>query len=333
MKKLISLLCAAVLLIGVMALGVVGASAADPAQTIVDVKSGDKVTYVLTLGDVPEKIVGCQFSLYYDNSALQLDSVADFTNTTDDWSATINPNLPGEIRGNWSILSGVNFSSQRNFITLNMTAKNDASAHISYYINYMYGNSAFDNPSNPAQITDYTFACDVSVNGQAVLTNAQPELNVDEPQDVGSFVNSVTGKGEDADVNIPDGNYGSAGNGNNSGGNGNNGGNNGNGGNSGGNNGNGGSSATTPDGKQPTGKSNDPGTKNGTIAPAATDAQGNTIEAPQYGDATASEAPAQGGGSAWLWIIIGLIVLIAGGGIAYFVVKSKKGGSDAELDD
>ena len=203
MKKILSVLCALALLFGIAAMGTVGASAeVDAAQTAVDVKAGDEVTYTLILGDVPTKIIGCDFSIYYDADLFTLESFADFSNSTDpeNWKATINTALKGEVKGNWSILSGVKFSSARNFATLNLKAKAAGTTHISYYIRFMYDDTVFDSPDRP-QITEYTFTCNLSVNGSTILEDAQPELNIDEPQRVGTFVNSVSGKGEDADVN------------------------------------------------------------------------------------------------------------------------------------
>ena len=313
MKKIISLLCAVILLVGVISVGVVSASAVEAAQTIVDIKSGDKVTYTLTLGDVPERIVGCDFSIYYDSSAFELDSVADFTNSTDDWSATINPDLDGEVIGNWSILKGVDFSKQRNFVTLNLTATDNTSAHLSYYVRYMYGNSAFESDGIP-QIDSYTFACDVSVNGKNVLENANPELNIDEPQSTGLFVNSVTGKSDDAGVNLADNNGISNSVDNNSGhqdsdiSN--------NGGNSGSN--------------SATGAANMPGDKKSTIAVVSTDAEGNTEITYVEETSAASGSAATSGSSPWIWIIIGVIVIAAGGGIAYFLMKNKKEKASSE---
>ena len=315
MKKIIAFVCVLAVMVGMLALGCIGSTAATAAQTIVDVKAGDEVTYVLSLGGVPTRIVGCDFSVYYDSSSLELLSVADYSNSTNkaDWNATINTNLDGEVRGNWSILSGVSFSNKRNFITLNLKAKSKGSAHLSYYIRYMYDETVFDSDDRP-QITEYTFTCDVTVNGAPVLENAEPELNVDESQSTGSFVNSVNGKGEDADVDVVSGRTGSSGsNGGTSSGSGNS---------SGNNSGSSSKAATTA----PTGKTNDPGTKNGTIAPLATDAQGHTV-APltDVEEATPSDAaPADNGPSGWLWVIIVIIALVACGGIAFFVVNGRK---------
>ena len=292
MKKLISLLCVLAMTVAIVAIGVVSASA-DVPSTVLDVKKGDTVKYSLALSDVPERIVGCDFSVYYDADAFKLDSVADFSDSTndEDWQATINPDLKGEVRGNWSILKGVDFSKKRNIVTLNLTAQKDTSAHISYFVRYMYDNTVFDSPERP-QIDQYQFACDVSVNGAAVIQNAQPELNVEEEQPNGLFDNSRTGSSKDADVALSgdsikanggasgdisgyegrdnvnvsvdnDSNGNSGNNGGNSGNSGNNGGNNsGNSGNNSGNNG---------------GNSGNSGSTDNKNAPKATDKQSGTV--------------------------------------------------------
>ena len=199
MKKLLSLLCVLAVTVGILAVGVVSASADVPA-TVLDVKSGDKVTYKLSLSGVPQKIVGCDFSVYYDSSVFKLDSVADFNDSTndEDWQATINPDLDGEVRGNWSILKGVNFSKKRNIVTLNLTATKDGKAHISYFVRYMYDETVFDSDDRP-QIDQYLFTCDVTKNGEAVVADAEPELNVEEEQPNGLFENSRNGKSDNKD--------------------------------------------------------------------------------------------------------------------------------------
>lgn len=303
MKKFISVLCILTVLIGMFAIGSVGASAVDAAQTIVDVKAGDEVTYVLKLSDVPERIVGCDSSIYYDDDILELVSAADFSDSTDpdEWETILNPDLKGEVKCVFSILNGVNFSKQRNFVTLNFKAKTAGSAHISYYFRFLYGNSAFESDDRP-QISEYTFTCDVTVNSAKILEDAQPELNTEKPQSVGTFVNSKNGKGEDADVNVVD--DGSSGN---------------NGATSGGNSGNTATTAPveTTIGGQPT------DAQTGTVAPS-TSVDGNTT-APEQADSTASsDAKSSGGSMLWLWIVIITIVVLAGAGIAVFTLKNKK---------
>ena len=315
MKKIISLFCAMLLIIGAVALCAVSASAAEAAQTIVDVKPGDEVSYSLSLANAPEKVVGCDFSVYYDSSAFELESVADFNNNTneEEWVATINPDRDGEVIGNWSILRGVDFSNKRNIVTLNLKAKTETSAHVNYYIRYLYGDSAFTGTGTP-QISEYTLTCDVKLNGSTVLKDAEPELNVDEPQSSGLFVNSVTGKSEDANVNIPegmglDGTIDKSSDGNNSSG----------GGNSASDAANAGSKATV---SASANQGNTPGTKNGSVE-AATDAQGNTVAATTADGATVDQAKSSSGSSPVLWAIIFIIVVAAAGGAGFYVIKKR----------
>ena len=360
MKKFLSLLCVLTVVVGMLAVGIVTASA-DVPTTVVDVKSGDKVTYKLSLSGVEDRIVGCDFSVYYDSSAFTLDSVADFNDSTndEDWQATINPDLDGEVRGNWSILKGVNFSKKRNIVTLNMTAKKDAKAHISYFVRYMYDNSVFDSDERP-QIDQYMFTCDITKNGEAVVADAQPELNVEEDQPNGLFANSRTGKSQDADKALTGdsikANGGAAdGNGSNNSGNNNSGNNSGNnaGNNSGNNSGNnannnnsnnagnnsGNNSATTKVSGKAAGVEDDTtaaGSKVNTPN-TATDANGNEIvETDADGkiiakaDSNSDEKKDKGGSSALMWFIIAAVVVIAGGCIAYIVVKNKKKSQNAD---
>ena len=190
MKKFLSLFCVLALL---AAFAVIPASAAEAAQTIVDVVPGDEVSYQLVLSDVDEKVVGCDFSVYYDDATLDVTSVADFTNSTneDDWRALINPDMDGEVIGNWSILRGVDFSDGGNIVTVNFKAKQSASTHISYYVRYLY-------PDSLEEFTKYTFTCNVTKNGSTVLENAKPELGVNTNSDPGQFVNSVDGDSANA---------------------------------------------------------------------------------------------------------------------------------------
>lgn len=336
MKKLLSVLCVLAITVGVMAVGAVTASAAVP-TTEIDVKAGDKVSYSLSLSDVPERIVGCDFSVYYDSSALTVDSVADFNDNTNDadWQATINPDLNGEVRGNWSILRGVDFSDKRNVVTVNMTAKKNASAHVSYFVRYMYDDSVFDSDARP-QIDQYVFTCDVSVNGKTVAENAQPELNVDEDQPNGLFTNSRTGKSADAnaalsgdsikenggavdDISVFDNN--DSGNNNNNNG--------GNSGNNAGGNAKAGDKAKSADKatEKADGKVNTPNegaTKAAKdAAEVQTDAQGKIVQNTDETVAPAAKKDGEGS-STLMWIIIAAVVLIAGGCIAFVAVKGKK---------
>ncbi len=171
--------------------------AADAAQTAVTVDKGDEVVYSLNL-TVPEKVVGCDFSIYYDSSQLKVKEVADFTGNfnAENHQALINSNLNNEVRGNWSILSGIRFDNN-SVCSVKFEAIKDTDAHVSYYVRYLY-------PESLEQFTEYTFTCDVDVNSKTVINDAAPELNVDEEQSDGLFVNSVTGDSDDKGVNTAD---------------------------------------------------------------------------------------------------------------------------------
>lgn len=204
LKKIISAVCVLTLIVGMLAVCAVSASAdVQKAETSVDVKKGDEVSYSLILGGVEKPVIGCDFSFYYDSSVFEVTSVADFTDKTDskDWEATVNPDLDGQVRGNWSILKGVDFSSDRNFLTVNLKALKDGSGHLTYFIRYMYDDTIFDSDNRP-QITDYHFLCNINVNGKPVVEKKAPELDTDKEQK-GLFVNTVTGDSKDADADIP----------------------------------------------------------------------------------------------------------------------------------
>lgn len=335
MKKCISLLCVLALVIGAVAFSAVSASADDfeKGSTAVDVKTGDEVTYALYLDKVEQPIIGGDFSVYYDPGVFELQSVADFNNNTkeSEWEAVINPNLTGQVKGVWSILKGVDFSSKRNFVTLNLKAIAGAdNTHITYRIRYLYDNDVFNSEDYP-QISDYEFTCSVTVNGDEVLKDAPPELNVDEPEENGKFANSLDGKGEHADANLP-GVVDKAKEkkaANNSGG------------------GSGADDAKVLDGSSSGGGANVSGGGSGgsadkkdngsdaAKAPLATTAEGYFITATDADGnitATSDEAPAvtttgdnQGkGGSPILWIIIVLVVIAGGGAAVYFFMKKPK---------
>ena len=307
MKKIIAILMS---LLIVVSLAAVSASALDAAQTAVKFNKGDEVIYTLKL-TVPKKVVGCDFSVYYDSSMLKVKEVADYTGNYDEeeHQAVINPNLKDEVIGNWSILSGVSFDN-RTLVSVKFEAINAGTSNISYYVRYMY-------PSSLEQFTDYTFKCDVKVNGSKVIDNEAPELNTTDKQSQGLFVNSVTGDGEDADVNMAGGTTMESGEGDVNGGdahentpN-----------NSGNNN-------TKKDDKKDNKKSE-------TVKPAETKADDKTVETTVTiisGDATADSVvatpsqTADNGGiftSVWFWVIIALVV--AGGGVgAFYYTKNKK---------
>lgn len=192
MKKILSIIIALLLLASVAVLSV---SAADTAKTVIEVNTGDEVVYSLNV-TVPEKVVGCDFSIYFDSTVLKVTDVADFTGSFDEeeHQALINPNLKDEVIGNWSILSGIRFDDNNSICTVKFEAQKSADTHITYYVRYLY-------PESLQQFEEYKFTCKVDVNKKTVIDNKAPELNVKEEQPNGLFVNSVTGDSADADVN------------------------------------------------------------------------------------------------------------------------------------
>lgn len=314
MKRFVAVL---MMLLVIMSFTVISTSALESAETVVPVKSGDEVVYTLKL-TTPEKVVGCDFSVYYDSTALQVKSVADFTGNYDsnEHQAVINPNIKDEVIGNWSILSGVKFNNNNTVVSVKFKALKNTDTHISYYVRYLY-------PESLEQFTEYKFTCDVQVNKKAVIQNEAPELNVEDPQPNGLFVNSVTGDGKDADVNtsthVPN-NSGNGANGgeksendvdNNSG-------------NTANVNNN---SGSKNDNKKDTDKKDEKKNPEETTAEKlvgqtvspATESDDTTVEA------TASQTEKNDSifASAWLWVIIGIIV-VGGGVAAVLVVKIKK---------
>ncbi len=310
MKRFVSVL---MILLVVMSFAVVSTSALESAETVVPVKSGDEVVYTLKL-TTPEKVVGCDFSVYYDSTALQVKSVADFTGNYDseEHQAVINPNIKDEVIGNWSILSGVKFDN-RTVVSVKFKALKNTDTHISYYVRYLY-------PDSLEQFTEYKFTCDVTVNKKPVIENEAPELNVEDPQPNGLFVNSVTGDGKDADVNtsthVPNNSNGANGgeanendvdnNSNNTAVN---------------------NSDSKKDNKKDSDKKADKKTEetkaekleSQTVSPATeSDDADTTISSPSQTEKNDSIFA-----SAWLWVIIGIIV-VGGGVAAVLAVKIKK---------
>lgn len=351
LKRIISLISVLVLVIGIVSVGVVSSSAVDTAQTEVKVSSGDDVEYVLTLGNVPTPVVGCQFALYYDKEYLEVSSAYVGTKDNEVPSSMINPDADGAVLGNWSNLDGVDFKEARPMLTVNFKAKKNGQTHISYFIQYLYDKAIFAS-KDKIQITQFKFTCSVKVNGEAVIENAAPELNTVESQSTGVFVNSLDGDSSNADPNVPktvakpdslssnwdmshdelieevekmdaEANVGN--NSNNGSGNG--------GSNSG--SGNGSNSGAGAGSNAGTGSNNNSADKtNESSAPMGTDAQGYYVTATDaQGNVTATSdtAPVKSSGNSFIiWIIVGLLV-VAGGGAAFYFSKKKKG--ETKTDD
>ncbi|MBQ6152925.1 MAG: hypothetical protein IJJ15_04180 [Ruminococcus sp.] len=311
MKKFLSLLC---VLLVIAAFAVIPASAVEASQTIVDVAPGDEVEYELVLSNVDEKVVCYDFSVYFDSNVLDVSAVADFKEDYDDYDAYINPDLEGEVVGNYINIKGVDFSNGGDIVKVKFKAKDNASTHISYYIRDL----CYDSSNDLKQFTKYSLTCNVFKNGTTVLENAKPELDQDsKSEDPGRFPNSPDGDSANAGQTGSASGGGGAEPAENGGGSGNSGG-------SGGNT----SSAqgsTTPNSTNV----NSPSSKIATVETiVSTDADGNEVI--EVINATPSEVG--GGPSPALWIVLGIIVVAGGCTAAYFIVKKKKS-SDAAVTE
>ncbi len=302
MKRILAILMS---LLIIASLAVLPASAANSAQTKVTAKKGDEVIYSLNL-TVPEKVVGCDLSIYYDSTQLKPVATADFTGSFDPEKrqAIINDDLYNEAICVFSILSGIDFRKERSIMSIKFEAKKDLTdAHISYYCRFLY-------PENRQQFKDYKFTCDVKVNGKNVIDSKAPELNVKDEQSQGYFVNSVTGDGKDANVNMAEvkteGSNGGAMSENNN------------------NNNNNkkptANKETTANNKETTSKTDNK------AEPATSVSNQGGVDAPDKVTSSPSQTDDSGSNiftSPWLWVVIGVIVIGVAAGIVVILIKTK----------
>lgn len=292
MKRILALLITLLVLVSCT---VISTSAAEPAKTKITVNKGDVIDYTLNF-TLPEKLVGWDMSVYYDSSKLKVTQVTDYSGgkNEDEWAATaVNPNLKDEVRYIHSILSGVKCDNKALIsVKFEAATSQKVDTNISYYIRFLY-------PESMEQFTEYKITCDVSVNGEKIADDAQPELNTEKEQTTGYFTNSVTGEGSNADVNIAE-NSSPAGNSSN-------------------NNG----SSTNKKPNKPNSNSSAANGNSGVVVQNGTTADGSTVDS-----ASADSASADQNGnsnifqSAWFWIVVG--VLIVGLGLGGYLVIFKK---------
>lgn len=194
MKKVISLLLVFVLIIS---LSCVFTSALDQAKTEVKVNKGDKVNYTLYLSDVDQGVVCGDYSIYFDPSVFDVEKYSKQPS-----GSVVNSKLSGEVRGNWVDLDGVNFKNATPVICVTLSSKKDANTNLNYYMRDL----CTQNSKNVlVQIDKYNFTCSVDVNGSKVINNKPAELNIEEKQERGSFVNSASGSSKDKGINIYEG--------------------------------------------------------------------------------------------------------------------------------
>lgn len=314
MKRSLAIVMALLVL---MSLAVLPASAAKSAETKVTAKKGDEVIYSLNL-TVPEEVVGCDLSIYYDSELFKPIASADFTGSFDEkkHQAMMNHNLKDEAICVFSILSGIDFSEEKSIFSVKLQAKKDVKdAHLTYYVRYLY-------PDSLVQFKDYKLTCTVSVNGKEVISEKAPELNVTDKQSQGEFVNSVTGDGKDANVNMAKDDV---------------------------NTGDNGGAASENDKKPNTNTNSKPNTNNNTNSNSGDKEQSNTDKNTDKTDDKNTTVTPNGGAdepenvivsstpsqidekaddnniftSVWFWVVVGAVVVAVAAGVV-IVLKKKK---------
>lgn len=193
MKKGLKIVFAVLMTALFIAMSVVSAFAADSSSKgQISVKKGDKVKYVLKLGDCKDKIEGIQMYVFYDKSSLEINEKSlDFPELN---GVVKNPKYPDGIAFNWtSVTDLADFSTRKRLMVVEFTATRTINTTISYFINELYKGD-----KEMTSIDAYTLVCSVAVNGKKVINNEPPVLSTDSSLNnkyQGSFINYADGKG------------------------------------------------------------------------------------------------------------------------------------------
>lgn len=175
----------------------IGISAAENASSSFSVNSGDTVVYTLYVENVPQDVVCSDYSIYFDKDKL---NPTKYSNTPS--GSVVNKDLPGEVRGNFVTLDGVQCKKPASIITVEFKATGSGDTNINYYMRDMY---YMDKNNDMVVVDTYDFICSVEVNSNKVIDNKPAELNVEQEQERGQFVNSISGKSDDKGINVYEG--------------------------------------------------------------------------------------------------------------------------------
>ena len=196
MKKGLKISLAVLMTAFVIVLSSVSAFAAkegnDSSKGKFKVKEGDTVTYTLKLGDCKDKIEGLQMYVFYGKSIF---SVVEDSLVFPELDGVVqNPKYPDGIAFNWtSVTNLADFSKTKTLMQVKFKAISNADTRITYFINELYKGD-----KDMTSIDNYTFTCDVAVNGKKVIKNQPPVLSTDSDLNnkyQGSFINYADGKG------------------------------------------------------------------------------------------------------------------------------------------
>lgn len=155
---------------------------------------GSTVTYTFSIGDAQQNLCGIHLVVFFDQDCLSLKDV----NTDNLEGGTIvndNKGNDGRIIITNSFINGtegLDCSEMTDIVTVTFEVIKEGTTDITYYMPYLYD-------IDSVNIYDYTFSCDLAVDGQAVLENQTPVLqNVEEIEnfgDAGDFANNEEGTG------------------------------------------------------------------------------------------------------------------------------------------
>lgn len=195
MKKFSKIILSLVLALVLVSMSVVTSFAADSLTVNGnEAPVGSTVTYTFSIGDAQQKLCGIHLVLFFDQELLALKEV----NTDNLGGSTIvndNQGNNGRIIVTNSFIngtSGLKCEEMTDIVTATFEVIKEGTTDITYYMPYLYD-------IDTVNIYDYTFTCDVLVDGEAVIENQTPVLeNVAELEDfgdAGDFENNEEGTG------------------------------------------------------------------------------------------------------------------------------------------
>ncbi|MBQ2943079.1 MAG: hypothetical protein IJD93_00030 [Ruminococcus sp.] len=155
---------------------------------------GSEVTYTFSIGAAQQRICGIHMVIFFDQDLLSLKEV----NTDNLGGGTIvndNKGNNGRIIVTNSFVngtSGLDCKESKDIVTVTFEVIKEGTTDITYYMPYLYD-------IDSVNIYDYTFTCDLAVDGQAVIEDVAPPLEdvaqLQDFGDAGDFENNEAGTG------------------------------------------------------------------------------------------------------------------------------------------
>lgn len=155
---------------------------------------GSEVTYTFAIGNAQQKICGIHMVVFFDQDFLALKEV----NTDNLGGGTIvndNKGNNGRIIVTNSFVngtSGLDCTESTDIVKVTFEVIKEGTTEITYYMPYLYD-------IDSVNIYDYTFTCDLAVDGEVVAEGEVPALEdvaqLDNFGDAGDFANNEAGTG------------------------------------------------------------------------------------------------------------------------------------------